>query len=253
MFVITVRLIVFIVCLGFSFSLQAAQSKTSIWKEHIEFARGAVQQNDFTEAEANYALAFAEAEQTFKGTDLRYLETGYEAARLYIQLRKYSKAIAVVNQVLVRMEKHKEGEQYAKARFLNLLGDAYLFANRLDESENAYQRGFDLFKGKIDERNVYAAESLKGLAAVAVSRNRSQEGLELYQKALGIAKDTGMSRFRRNYDPRPAASLQSGIENEIGILHMTATNYVEARKWFGSAQETIEKNFGKTPRSSNRY
>jgi hypothetical protein len=57
MFVITVRPIVFIVCLGFSFSLQAAQSKTSIWKEHIEFARGAVQQNDFTEAEANYSLA----------------------------------------------------------------------------------------------------------------------------------------------------------------------------------------------------
>jgi len=152
----------------------------------------------------------------------------------------------VINRVLLRLQEPKQEERYVKARFLNMLGAVHLYRNQLDEAEYAYETAYELFAGRINERTAEAAESLKGRASVAVAQKEPERALELYQKALAIAKDPNVMGNRRNYDPRPAASLQAGIANDIGILYLTKTNSVEARKWLEEAQEDIEKNFGKT-------
>ena len=120
-----------------------------------------------------------------------------------------------------------------------------MYANNLEKSEEAYNKAYKLFAGKINERNPVAAESLNGLASVALTRQENDKALDLYRQALTSAKHPFSTAFRPQYDPRPRASLESGIQNSIGILYMSLTNYSEARKWFKEAEEGIEKTYGK--------
>lgn len=223
--------------------LSAHGAGTQTWREHRDRARGAIQSNQFDQALELYTAAMQEAETAFKGTDLRYLETASDAGRLHVQLRKFDGAIAIYSKALERLEKPKGGEKLYKAAFLNGLGGAYMFAQKLDQAEKTFRESAKYTEEKIDRYHPLLAEALEGLGAVQLERKEPEQALKTLKQALTIAM----------VPRRTPLATESQIQNTIGILHLTQSNYVEAEKWFRDALKSINRQQGDNSINTGSY
>jgi tetratricopeptide (TPR) repeat protein len=218
---------------------------TKDWKKYRETARKAAQANEHEFALDQYALAFKEAEATFKGTDLRFLETVSEAANFHVQFRRFDGAVAMYQSALARMPKAKGGEQSYKAAFLTELGTAYVYARKLDQAEESFKAAAQYAEEKLGDQSPLVAEALEGLAAVHIERKNPDEALRILKRALLIATTPGFGRANFNgiqtqYRRGPSTTEYS-VQNTIGILHLSQSNYVDAEESFRAALNTVNR------------
>ena len=224
-------------------SASAATAKD--WKKYREAARKAAQVNEHELAADQYALAFKEAEAAFKGTDLRFLDTVAEAASFHVQLRRFDAAIEMYQSALARMPKAKGGEQAYKAAFLTELGTAYLYARKLGLAEDSFKAAAQYAEEKLGSQNPLVAEALEGLASVHIERQNPDEALRILERALLIATTPGFGRVDFNgvqtQVRRGPSTTEYSVQNTIGILHLSQSNYVAAEKSFRGALNTVNR------------
>jgi hypothetical protein len=226
-------------------SLPSSHAATaSDWKNYREGARKAAQANEIELALDQYDLAFKEAQGAFKGTDLRFLDTVAEAANFCIQLRRFDEARQMYQAALDRMPTAKGGEQSYKAAFLAQVGTTYLYARKLDLAEESFKAAVEYAEQKLGESSPLLAEALEGLASVHIERKQPAQALPILKRALNIASSTSFSPhfngIQQQYRPGPSTAEYS-IQNTIGILHLSQSNYVEAEKSFREALKTINR------------
>ena len=237
-------LAIFVLAFAFGFSNQSNQAASaSDWKNYREGARKAAQANELDLALDQYTLAFKESQAAFKGTDLRFLDTVAEAANFHIQLRRFDEARQMYQAALDRMPTAKGGEQSYKAAFLTQVGTTYLYARNLDLAEQSFQAAVEYAEQKLGESSPLLAEALEGLASVHVERKQPEQALPILKRALKIASSTsfsphfdGIQQYRRG-----PSTAEYSIQNTIGILHLSQSNYVEAEKSFREALKTINR------------
>jgi tetratricopeptide (TPR) repeat protein len=230
-----------------SMCIQAASTKA--WSQFRNNARAALKSNSLDEAVEDYALAMQEAEKAFHGTDLRYINTAYEAAELNRSLRHYDAAISIYLKALDRLAKPKSGEAIYRSLFLEELGKAYLFSRQLEKAEETFNSAIEFTKKHVGDRNPLVAECFSGLAQARIDRKDYESAFPLLKQALEIAQSPELSRFDSNlfsgrgreYQP----VLEAGIENSLGIAYGAKGDYAEAEKWLTLALANRERRKGK--------
>jgi tetratricopeptide (TPR) repeat protein len=228
----------------FNFQPNASAASAGDWRKYRDGARASAQANDFDSALEQYGLAFKEAEAAFKGTDVRFLDTVAEAANFHVQLRRFDAAIQMYQTALDRMPKAKGAEQSYKAAFLTEIGNAYVYARKLDAAEESFQSAVKYAEEKLGSRNVLLAEALRGLASVHIERKEPDQALPILKRALNIAAGSayGGNFDGMQYQARSGPSTtEYSIQNTIGILHLSQSNYVEAEKAFREALGLVNR------------
>lgn len=225
-------------------------ASTKLWSQYRDSAKAALRGNDLEQALQDYNLAFAEAENAFKGTDLRYLNTAIEAGQLNRQLRKYDSAIAIYQKALERLKSPKGDEPLFKAFLLTDLAKAYLYSGKLAPAEETFQNSLAFTRERVSDRNPLVPQCLVGLGEVYSARKEYERALPLMLEALKLSKSPELLQFQSNqrsgrgewYQPLSEASIQNGI----GILYFEQKNYPEAEKWYSAAFQNTERRLGKT-------
>ncbi|HVK57627.1 MAG TPA: tetratricopeptide repeat protein, partial [Candidatus Kapabacteria bacterium] len=225
---------------------QARAASAGEWKRLRESARTAVKANEFELALDQYQLAFKEAAEAFKGTDMRFLETVSEAAGIHAQFRRFDQAIEMYQAALERMPKARGGEQTYKAAFLTELAKIYKYSSKADLAEASFHDAIKFAEEKLGEQSPQLASALEGLASIYIDSSRPGDALPLLKRALHIAANAGrgFSYFDgvqlRSTRGNPTTGEYS-IQNTIGILHLSQSNYADADKAFRDALNTVNR------------
>ena len=187
---------------SFLFSLQpnASAASTKQWRKYRDDARTAMKENRFDDALRLYALAFNEAEANWKGADLRYLDTAGEAAQVHIQLRKFGKAIEILNQAMKRMPNPRFDEVRYATSFFNMIGSAQLYSRDLPAALETYKMSVAFAEKKFGDVSHYLADALRGLATVQMEQKDFPAAQKSLERALGIVQNT-LAALPRFGDP----------------------------------------------------
>ena len=219
-----------LVALALAFSnLQLSAASAGEWRKLRENARASAKANNYAAALEQYKAAFEEASGAFKGTDLRFLDTVAEAAHYHVQFRRYDQAVEMYQEAVKRMPTPKGGEQNYYVSFLTAIGKAHVYAKRLDDAAFSFREAIDYAVEKFSEQSPLLAEALEGLAGVYIERQQPQEAMRLLTRALHSA----------SYAPSGLRSTETSIQNTMGILHLSQSNYVDAEKAFRGALKSV--------------
>ena len=208
---------------------EAFAASAGEWRKLREGARASAKANKYDAALEQYKAAFDEASEAFSGTDLRFLDTAAEAAHFHVQFRRYDQAIEMYQAALKRMPAPKGGEQNYYVGFLTAIGKAHMYAKRLDDAAFSFGEAIDYSVEKFSEQSPLLAEALEGLAGVYIERDQPQEALRLLKRALHSA----------SYARSGSRSTETSIQNTLGILHLSQSNYVDAEKAFRDALKSV--------------
>ena len=92
-------------------------ASTKLWNEYREAAQKARKENDLETAARNYEFALTEADEAFKGTDLRYLNTAIEAGEYFERLRAFPAATGRGRKHSQRSSSHPRGGTWEIRRY----------------------------------------------------------------------------------------------------------------------------------------
>jgi hypothetical protein len=235
----------FVLTFTFLLNLQpeVSAASTKQWRKYRDGARTAVKENRFEDALKLYVQAFDEAEANWKGTDLRYLDTANEAAQVHIQLRKFSKAIEMLNLAIKRMPNPRFDEVRYATTFFNMIGSAQLYSRDLPAALETYKMSVAFAEKKFGDVSHHLAEALRGLATVQMEQKDFPAAQKTLERALGIVQNTlaALPRFGDPTNHLYYEQAEGSLQNTMAILNLNRSNYVDAEKWFKDAIQTVNR------------
>ncbi|MBI1799801.1 MAG: tetratricopeptide repeat protein [Candidatus Eisenbacteria bacterium] len=152
-------------------------------------------------------------------------------SELLFRSGQLDQTIEVLKQVLAIRQRGLGPESELVGRTWISLGPVYAHANRLDESEAAFETGIGILKKKLGDRHPDLAAAYKGYAELRVRQRRLTEGEKLAREGLSIRME------------RLGASSGGTVDSQVGLADIirerrSTSRYPEAEALLLSARTT---------------
>lgn len=155
-------------------------------------------------------------------------------AALYIKMRRYNKAEALLKAALERFEAESGRETMDYQRGLNNLATLYDRQQRWTEADDLMQSSLRIvrkLKGPLDP--LYG-EGLQVIADIAASQAKYERAVSYYQLALRVWEKL----------EKPQIYIQAKTLNNLALLHVKAGAFEKARALYLRAQDLLEEQVG---------
>jgi tetratricopeptide (TPR) repeat protein len=197
------------------------------FQQQIKDCRELITHNRLSEAE-QLLESLTEWTTAQEGKDPRpAIDCENEIARIAIHRGDATKAIAVTQEILARIESEKLDYAYGKGVALATLGASYSQRGDSDQATTYYNTALSIWKDLGDRDHI--ARCLNNLATIDSTQGRSLEALKRYEEALEIWTKTG--------NPIGTAACF----NNIAILKQDAGDLSGALQGYRKALEEARK------------
>lgn len=163
-----------------------------------------------------YGLGVAELSQGFEARAIPYFEVcldkdpqflwaGYQLVRCYMYRGDFEKAKQIASEYLDLAAKKQD--RYLEATLLKMMGHLVNHEDSLEQAEQFYRKGLEVWKSQGYDENV--SITLVDIGLVLMDQGRNEEAHKAYEEALAISE---------------------GLDDEFssaGIFHMLGIAYIE--------------------------
>lgn len=155
-------------------------------------------------------------------------------AALYIKMRRYHKAEALLKSALDRFEAEAGKETMDYQRGLNNLATLYDQQQRWVEANELMQSSLRIIRKLKGPLHPLYGEGLQVIADIAASQGKYERAVSYYGLALRVWEKL----------ERPQVHLQAKTLNNLALLHVQASKFEEAEALYLEAQGLLKKRVG---------
>ncbi len=236
---------------------QTPAGDAKAWKRYQSAGEKALKAKDSLEAERQFTLAVAEAENIRKGEG-KLRESLDDLAPLLVNHRKYEQAQAAFERLCVLYARELGSNHIRVAECLLGLGQACAYSKKLFEAEEAVLQARRIIERKVGgnysamtENHPAMIQVRSSLAFVNAEQGRHADAEALYRSAIEMAERPRVEYRRRANGAveeiryTPPYQLIAGLHNDLGLLLATQDRLAEAEASFKNAQRTFQTGYGR--------